>query len=659
MTLGIIKRTTLNYSFRIPFFDAPNWGREVERNFDTIDAVLFAATGLTNIKGVWTNDTEYDASDRVVDPADGSVWQANVDHTSAVTGSFSDDRTLHPTYWTVLSVSLNNRGQWTTATNYNVNEFVYDDHRYGTTKTKYISGATYDIDVAAGNIVTLIDIRDAYDDSVANAASAAASAASAAIDAANADADAAAALASKNAAAASAAAALVSETNADNSEAGALASATAAAISAADAAANGLTVSMFNFSTTVAYPPSSGQVRLNNATQGSATRVDVSHINTGGIDVTQTMLLQVQAGTLILLQDRATPANYQIYTATGPAVVSGSDLQIPVVWKSGGTAIANNRPTLFAIGGGGGAASVTTDDNPPAAPLRDGQLWFKSSTGVFYVYYDDGNTSQWVQISAAPQVAAQSTRNKGFIDPGFNLANDTTDATNDILFPTGVVASDVAPYPLMSHDATIRQLDVVFDTNNTDRRGGRFSSAAISDGTWHCFIISNGTLTKSGFSKNLNPTADDLYPAGYTHYRRVASWNRLGGVLNAVKQRGNKFQFVTPPVMLSSSAAFASTAINSPVPTGIEVELMLQSAMQATTGTTVNILIGDGWRGNTAVVMQTLNTNSNAEVDIAMMIGGVFTNTLTQIYMARTIAIGTVVSHTVSCLGWIDTRGTE
>jgi hypothetical protein len=44
-----------------------------------------------------------------------------------------------------------------------------------------------------------------------------------------------------------------------------------------------------------------------------------------------------------------------------------------------------------------------TDDLPPAPPLIDGQLWYKASTGVMYVYYDDGTSQQWVQVSASPQ----------------------------------------------------------------------------------------------------------------------------------------------------------------------------------------------------------------------------------------------------------------
>lgn len=652
MTLGIIKRTTPNYSFRIPFFDAPNWGREIERNFDTIDAVLFAATGLTNIKGVWTNDTEYDAGDRVVDPFDGSVWQANVTHTSAAAGSFADDRAANPTYWTVLSVSLNNRGQWTTATAYNVNEFVYDDHRYGVTKTKYISGASYDADVAGGNIVTLIDLRDDYNDTQAASATAVAAAAAALVSENNAEtAETNAELAETNAETAATNAG-ISETNAANSAAAANASQIAAFNSELNAAANGLVVSMFVFSTTVSYPPPAGQIRLNNATQNAATRIDVSHLNSGGIDVTQIFQLQVQAGTLILLQDRATPANYQIYTATGPAVVSGSDLQIPVVWKSGGASIANNRPMLFGVGGGGGAASVTTDDNPPAAPLRDGQLWFKSSTGVFYVYYDDGTSQQWVQISAAPQIQATNQRTRGHIDPGFNLANDTTDATNDIVFPSGVVASEVAPYPLMSHDQTIRQLDVTFDIDNTSRRGGRFSSAAISDGWWHCFIISNGTLVKSGFSKNLNPTGDDLYPAGYTHYRCVGSINRAAGVIRGFVQLEDRVLWNAAIQNRSSTAAIANGLVAVSAPIGRRTRPILNNVLSAQAASFASVNVGDG-------DFSTANANIqqvNASID-TIVVDQFFTNLNGEVRYNTTISSGTLAANILSTHGYYDTRG--
>lgn len=51
-------------------------------------------------------------------------------------------------------------------------------------------------------------------------------------------------------------------------------------------------------------------------------------------------------------------------------------------------------------GGGSGSALVPTDDNPPTAP-GDGQLWWRSNNGNLYIWYDDGNSKQWVQIGGS------------------------------------------------------------------------------------------------------------------------------------------------------------------------------------------------------------------------------------------------------------------
>lgn len=40
-------------------------------------------------------------------------------------------------------------------------------------------------------------------------------------------------------------------------------------------------------------------------------------------------------------------------------------------------------------------------DTPPASPVA-GQLWWKSNDGNLYLYYNDGNTLQWVQVNATP-----------------------------------------------------------------------------------------------------------------------------------------------------------------------------------------------------------------------------------------------------------------
>ncbi len=42
------------------------------------------------------------------------------------------------------------------------------------------------------------------------------------------------------------------------------------------------------------------------------------------------------------------------------------------------------------------SASTTIDDVPPPTP-NQGELWFDIESGVLYVYYNDGTSSQWVQ----------------------------------------------------------------------------------------------------------------------------------------------------------------------------------------------------------------------------------------------------------------------
>jgi hypothetical protein len=57
-----------------------------------------------------------------------------------------------------------------------------------------------------------------------------------------------------------------------------------------------------------------------------------------------------------------------------------------------GSGLTMTGTTLSAAGGG---ASVTISPTAPGSPSA-GDLWFNSENGTLYVYYDDGDTSQWV-----------------------------------------------------------------------------------------------------------------------------------------------------------------------------------------------------------------------------------------------------------------------
>lgn len=54
-----------------------------------------------------------------------------------------------------------------------------------------------------------------------------------------------------------------------------------------------------------------------------------------------------------------------------------------------------------ATAGAGSGASVLVADTPPTG-VPDNSLWWESDTGGLYILFNDGNTSQWVQVNSQP-----------------------------------------------------------------------------------------------------------------------------------------------------------------------------------------------------------------------------------------------------------------
>ena len=78
--------------------------------------------------------------------------------------------------------------------------------------------------------------------------------------------------------------------------------------------------------------------------------------------------------------------------------------------------------------GSGGGASVTTDDNAPSSP-SDGDLWWKSNEGQLKVYYQDADSSQWVDVGG------------GFVGLTLTTLKDVVAASSDFAdFKTRVAA---------------------------------------------------------------------------------------------------------------------------------------------------------------------------------------------------------------------------
>ena len=70
-----------------------------------------------------------------------------------------------------------------------------------------------------------------------------------------------------------------------------------------------------------------------------------------------------------------------------------------------------------------GGANVDTSDTPPTSP-SDGDLWWNSNNGELHIYYEDTNSSQWVEANGGGGSGSGSTTFTGLTDTPNTHDND-------------------------------------------------------------------------------------------------------------------------------------------------------------------------------------------------------------------------------------------
>ncbi len=163
----------------------------------------------------------------------------------------------------------------------------------------------------------------------------------------------------------------------------------------------GAIVSSWNFNTsTSAADPGSQNFSVNNATLASVTAIYFNDTTLEGVDASVALSF-LNDGNRIYIQQKNDVTRAALFEVDGTPTDNTGWWTVPVTVLEHNTTLYQSTQaagtTLF-FGGGGtgsGGATVTTADTPPVAPV-DGDMWWNSTDGVLYVYYDDGNSQQWV-----------------------------------------------------------------------------------------------------------------------------------------------------------------------------------------------------------------------------------------------------------------------
>jgi hypothetical protein len=160
---------------------------------------------------------------------------------------------------------------------------------------------------------------------------------------------------------------------------------------------------------------------------------------------------------------------------------------------------------------------------------------------------------------------------------GIEIANDTTDANNDILFPAGFCYSSDFAYALVLATPLIKQLDAVFASGTN--AGGLFSGSKAANTTYHMFLIrkdSDGSID-AGF--DTDPDCANI-PTGYTAYRWVMS------ALTDASGNWELFNFTRK----NKTVKYVTKKVenNWQVPTSATLTTLLPSGVKVPTGIEVN-----------------------------------------------------------------------
>lgn len=259
-------------------------------------------------------------------------------------------------------------------------------------------------------------------------------------------------------------------------------------------------------------------------------------------------------------------------------------------------------------------------------------------------------------LSASQQLQARLNISSALMGHifGMQIANNSTDPTNDIDIYAGECASTETNPVLMTLSSTLtKRLDASWSLGSGN---GGLDTGTIANGTYHIWVIQRsdtGVVDALFSASSSSPTM----PSGYDRKRRIASVVRAGGTILGFSQDGDDFLYNASIVDVSDTSPGTSAKTRTlSVPTGISVYAKIRVL---SVGTNVNFrsIISSLSQADEAV-----GNNPNAGGLTAGVPNGqtansliVRTNTSGQIRSRGESASGTQIYITTE--GYVDSRG--
>jgi hypothetical protein len=179
-------------------------------------------------------------------------------------------------------------------------------------------------------------------------------------------------------------------------------------------------------------------------------------------------------------------------------------------------------------------------------------------------------------IEAEKLQASTTTRGVSYLNNPITIANNASDANNDIDFSAGNFQFSDGSGQALATAIMTKRLDATWSAGSGN--GGLFNGTAVPkavNSTYHCYKIYNPTTgaEDSGFLLGISGTAPNptsVLPSGYTKFKRVASILTDGsGNIRAFTQFGNYFKYTSGISDVNTSFVAGSTTPTVSTPFGI------------------------------------------------------------------------------------------
>lgn len=214
-----------------------------------------------------------------------------------------------------------------------------------------------------------------------------------------------------------------------------------------------------------------------------------------------------------------------------------------------------------------------------AAASRWRQIGAASGAGgagtVTSVTIGNGLTGTANPLVASGDIRIDATFLRGYI-AGLTLANNASDAVNDIDIAPGVATADNLSAIIKLAAAMTKRLDAAWSVGTGN---GGLDTGSIANTTYHVWLIqrSDTGVVDVLFSASASfPTM----PANYDRKRRIGSIVRASGAILAFSQQGDQFLWKSPPMDWNATNPGTSSVTRTlTVPTGIQVAATITSWM--------------------------------------------------------------------------------